>query len=373
MKPLILLAFSEVSRRGGIQVFGEHFIEATCRVLKDARITVLLLNNSTAPVWAQTATGVHFICCGSRMRWKAKLMFVAMSFWWVLQRPTCMVFGHVNLSRWGPLLRRILGVPYAVVTYGIDVWSLKELTKRKSLQQSTLVAAISRFTSSKLREQLGLAEIMLFPPTVDGSRFPQGPKPVSLVDKYGLYGCKVILTVARLDSTERDKGYDRVIAVLPQIRNKIKNLKYLLVGSGDDLSRVLQMIETLGLKETVVLPGFVANEELADYYNACDVFVMPSKKEGFGIVFLEALACGKPVVAGNQDGSRDALLDGRLGFLVDPEREDQLVNTITQVLEGTADPLLLNPVYLRRTVLEHFGFEAFCKRVEELFSRLCVD
>ena len=93
---------------------------------------------------------------------------------------------------------------------------------------------------------------------------------------------------------------------------------------------------------------------------------MPSKKEGFGYVFLEALACGKPVIAGNCDGSRDPLLDGELGQLVDPDNVDEVADAIRRVVDNSLDGRLLDGAYLRRRVVEEFGIDRFNQRVTDI-------
>jgi glycosyltransferase involved in cell wall biosynthesis len=95
---------------------------------------------------------------------------------------------------------------------------------------------------------------------------------------------------------------------------------------------------------------------------------MPSKQEGFGIVFLEALACGKPVIAGNRDGSKEALLDGKLGVLVDPDNINEIAEAIINILLKNAPTQFLNADYLRDMVINNFGFEKFSKKVKELFE-----
>ena len=96
------------------------------------------------------------------------------------------------------------------------------------------------------------------------------------------------------------------------------HLRYVIVGRGADSTRLRRRVEELGLSDHVVLTGFVPEDELPDHYRLCDIFVMPSQAEGFGIVFLEALACGRRVVAGNGDGSAEPLLAGKLGHLLIP-------------------------------------------------------
>ncbi|MEB3188956.1 MAG: glycosyltransferase, partial [Snowella sp.] len=160
--------------------------------------------------------------------------------------------------------------------------------------------------------------------------------------------------------------YDRVLQALPKIRSVIPNVHYLLVGKGDDRPRIEQMIQELQLENHVTLAGFVPDEELCDHYNLCDVFAMPSKREGFGIVYLEAMACGKPCLGGNQDGALDALDHGALGVLVNPDDIDEIADALIQILQKKyPNPLLYQPEQLRQAVIDRFGFEIFQQRLHE--------
>ena len=121
-----------------------------------------------------------------------------------------------------------------------------------------------------------------------------------------------------------------------------------------------------GVWNAVVFAGFVPDEELSEHYNLCDLFAMPSKAEGFGIVYLEALACGKPVLAGNKDGSRDALNDGELGLLVDPDNTAEIASETIRVLRRQhPHPNLFHPELLCQRVTELFGFETFKRKVAD--------
>jgi glycosyltransferase involved in cell wall biosynthesis len=118
----------------------------------------------------------------------------------------------------------------------------------------------------------------------------------------------------------------------------------------------------------VILTGFIPDDELVFYYNLCDCFVMPSKCEGFGMVFLEALACGKPVIAGNKDGSVDAVLDGELGVLVDPDNKDQIKDAIVDILKREVPENLLDGEYLRKRVTQAYGFDKFKERLKGIIE-----
>jgi glycosyltransferase involved in cell wall biosynthesis len=129
------------------------------------------------------------------------------------------------------------------------------------------------------------------------------------------------------------------------------------------------LIQQLNLENYVTLAGFIPDEELCDHYNLCDLFAMPSKGEGFGIVYLEALACGKPTLGGNQDGALDALCNGKLGALVNPDRVQEIAQTLIQILQRQyPNPLMYQPEALRQQVIETFGFEQFQQTLEALME-----
>jgi glycosyltransferase involved in cell wall biosynthesis len=163
-------------------------------------------------------------------------------------------------------------------------------------------------------------------------RFQPGPKPEYLLKRYGLVGKKILLTVSRLSSKDRYKGQDRVIDVLPRLRQRHPDLIYVIAGEGDERPRLEKMAREKGLDGAVRFIGSVKESELVDTYRMADLFVMPSTGEGFGIVFLEAARCGIPVVGGNRDGTCDALREGEIGRLVEPENPDELARAILESL-----------------------------------------
>src|SRR5262249_52354555 len=148
------------------------------------------------------------------------------------------------------------------------------------------------------------------------SKFSTGPKPDNLVTHYGLSGYRVILTLARLAASERYKGIDEVLNLMPALVEEIPNLVYVIAGDGDDRPRLEAKVRKLGMNGRVVFTGYIPEEEKAAHFRLADAFVMPGRGEGFGIVYLEALACGIPVVASKLDAGREAVLDGQLGLIV---------------------------------------------------------
>ena len=146
---------------------------------------------------------------------------------------------------------------------------------------------------------------------------------MTLVKRYGLQSSQVILTMGRLASQERYKGFDEVIDLMPRLLKRFPNLKYLIVGEGDDRARLEAKVAARSGRQRHFYWSIPESEKVA-HYNLADAYVMPSR-EGFGIVLIEAAAGGVPVVGSQADGSREALLDGRLGRLVDPRKPDELI------------------------------------------------
>ena len=124
-----------------------------------------------------------------------------------------------------------------------------------------------------------------------------------------------------------------MLEILPQLLADEENLSYLIAGDGDDRQRLERKAASLGLNKHVVFAGRVPEGEKADHYRLADVFVMPGRQEGFGFVFLEAMASGIPVVASSLDGSREAVLDGELGEHADPDDREALKAAIRRALK----------------------------------------
>ncbi len=289
-------------------------------------------------------------------------------------RPTVILTTHVNFAPVARTLWTWFGIPYLAIGHGIEVWDIPRQSVRRALQEAPGLAAVSEFTRGRMTEVIGRIEdsINLLPNTFDSRHFVPGPKPRFLLKRYGLSPEQpVILTIARLASAERYKGYDQVLQALPSIRDAFPDIRYILGGQGPDRGRVERLIDEAGVSKQVTLAGYIPEHELCDHYNLCDLFAMPSKGEGFGIVFLEALACGKPVLAGNKDGSVDALLGGAIGALIDPDSVDELGQQVIAILRG-AHPLavLQDPTELRRRVCEAYDYDRFRENLRQLIQRV---
>src|SRR5204863_199848 len=174
---------------------------------------------------------------------------------------------------------------------------------------------------------------------------------------YGLEGKRVILTVGRMSRSERYKGFDEILEALPRLPDDVV---YLIAGGGDDVARLQQKATRLGAAERVRFTGLFAEEEKADLYALADVYAMPSRGEGFGFVFLEAMASGMPVIASKHDGGREAILNGKLGTLVDPSNPAEVRAAIADALEHTSRGIPPG--------LEFFSFENFARRLHTIVN-----
>lgn len=362
-----------VTAKGGIQTYSTFFLRSLFSLEPGGRHEVFLKNDLAAPGWAsEAADRVRSFGRLPAGRVRSAAFALDVSFRAAVARPALSIVGHLNFGAICEPLGRVLGLRYWILTYGVEAWSVERPVLRRALRDASRILAISRYSRDRLAREQGLDadRIDLLPCTFDPDAFRPAPKDPRWMERYGLRAeDPVVLTVARLAGPDRSKGYDVVLDALPTVRRDVPRVRYLVVGDGPDRERVERRVRETGLDGTVVLAGRVADEDLPAHYNLCDAFVMPSKKEGFGIVYLEAMGCGKPAIGGHRDGARDALLDGELGVLVDPDDPRAVADAIVDVVSGRhPDPVLNRPEEIRRRVVDAFGPARFQRRLGELLE-----
>lgn len=373
---MYLFLFTEVYKtRSGIPKYNQNFINAFSDMYK-GKILIISLNDSKKNEEIPNNKNIDFIGCAGifkDFRFLDKLKFTLLTVYYsLILKPKFIVCGHINIIPLAYILKRVLGIDYISITYGIETWNITDSIKQKGLTLSKLIICISNYTKLKIQNQIPLEESKFFilPCAVDEKSFYINSKPKYLTDRYNVEDCKVVLTICRLDEREKYKGYDKIIKILSRVMAEVPKIKYVIGGTGNDIYRIKKLVNKLGLQDKVIITGFIPEKELVDYYNLCDVFAMPSKGEGFGIVFLEALACGKPVIAGNKDGSVEAVLNGEIGILVNPDDNDAIVNAIIKILKGNIPKKLFDSNYLRGMMLKKYGMGSFKNRVGELMEEL---
>ena len=350
--------------KGGIQTYSAFLLEAIQNFYPNTNYDIFLKHDKRSSNKFLDKNNTHFHFAGYYPLFLRTPAFAAQlisSGLW--QRPNLVITTHINFTIAAYWLKHLADIPYWTVAHGVEAWNIQRPALQTALRNADRILAVSSYTRDRLLKEQNLNpnKISLLPNTFDANRFQIASKPTYLLERHGLRAEQpIVLTLARLAAAEQYKGYDKMLEALPQIRQTIPNIHYIIIGKGDDRARIEQLIHQRQLQNCVTLAGFIADSEICDYYNLCDVFAMPSKGEGFGIVYLEALACGKPTLAGDRDGSVDALCHGKLGALVDPDDHCKIAQTIIQILQGTyANPLIYQPELLRQKVIEQYGFEQF--------------
>jgi phosphatidylinositol alpha-1,6-mannosyltransferase len=272
------------------------------------------------------------------------------------------ICGHINLLPLAQIVRWRHKAPLVLFIYGIDAW--RPTGRRMSDWLATRVDAvvsISDITRNRFNGWAGLPEDSLFllPNAIHLQEYGEGDKPAYLEERYSVRGKRVLMTLGRLSAAERYKGIDEVLELMSSILADVPNVLFLIVGDGDDCARLRDKAKGLGVEAQVLFAGRIPEQEKADHYRLADAFVMAGRGEGFGFVFLEAMACGVPVVASKLDGSREAVLDGELGLLADPNDLPGLKQAILKALH--------QPKGIP-SGLSYFDFTHFCQRLERIIG-----
>jgi phosphatidyl-myo-inositol dimannoside synthase len=241
-------------------------------------------------------------------------------------------------------MRRFAGIPYLLYAHGEEIqmrltsrmlgWLIPPLYKR-----ADAIIANSCHTK-ELLEVIGVRpeRIHVIHPGVNAAEFPATEDARQTVrQRHGLGEAVTLLTVGRL---QRRKGQDMVIKALHLIKERFPKIKYLIVGTGEEQASLQQLAQDYGVREDVVFVGSVPDVDRAAYYAACDLFLMPNRQidadiEGFGIVFLEAGAAGKPVIGGRSGGTAEAIQDGVTGVRVDGENVEAISEAVIDLLSDS--------------------------------------
>lgn len=364
---MILALFPELLSRGGIQRTSQNVCAVLQEFADDLGDTCELLSlNDPEGLHQLEVAGRRFVVRGFAKRKR--------SFVWALLsrcfRTRILYLGHPNFAPLGLLCKFLNSrVRYVVSAYGLEVWNPLSAFRKLGLQRASGVTSISEFTARSLIEVQGVdpAKIEVIPCVINAELLHANGNGTQPDAQRG--DQKILLAVARLDTRERHKGLDEVILALPQLTEAVPELVFVIAGDGDDRDRLEEFARNRGLSQRVIFKGVVSDEELIELYRGCDVFLMPSSQEGFGIVFLEAMAFKKPVIGGNHGGTPEVILDNETGFLVDHGDVDALADRIATLLENPELCRRMGEAG-RRRVEENYSFEPLRKRLMDLFARL---
>jgi phosphatidylinositol alpha-1,6-mannosyltransferase len=356
--PILALVTEAFGGRGGIAQYNRDLIQALLPRAGGAPVEIL-------PRLAPDAAALP---AGARQqrpvmsRWRYALR----AFWTGLRRrPGVVLCGHLYMAPLARLVARLTGAPLVVQLHGVEIWNAPSAGHRRALEAAALVLCVSRDTRSRVISWCDVApeRVVVLPNTVGEAYAPADRSAARAA--FDLADQPMILSVGRLDARERYKGHDRVIGLLAGLIPQRPGLVYVVAGDGDDRGRLERLGREAGVEANIRFLGQVPASALPDLYRAADVFVLPSTGEGFGIVYLEAMACGTPAVGLAVAGVVDALGDGDLGTAVTPERLGEAIAS------ALASPLSEPDRHdLAQRTRDRFGRAAFESHARALLARV---
>lgn len=317
---------------GGIAKFNRDLLSALCSDAGVERITALPRLLAESPGALPPKLDYDTRGVGGKLRYALAVLKSAIG----NRQSAIILCGHINLLPLAFLAKLFLRAPVVLVIHGIDAWQpTRSGLVNKLVRRVDAVISVSEFTRKKFWAwaRPERARSFILPNCVDLLQFTPGAKSEALLARHGLRGKKVLLTVARLSAAERYKGIDELLDVFPELAREMPDLAYLIVGDGTDRARLEEKVAALGLSERVKFAGWVAHGETAAYHRLADAFVMPGRGEGFGIVYLEALASGVPVVASKLDASAELAERCARVVAVNPDERGEIREGILRALK----------------------------------------
>ncbi len=357
-RKILFLATDAHGGFGGVSEFNRNVLEALSQFDGVEQVTVVpRLADTPLPLLPSKIDYIlHGV--GGKFRYIAAASLAGLR-----QAPDLIFCGHINLIPAAVLVKRLTGAAIVLAIHGIDAWQTPNASAAKDIVRHVdLVLSVSRVTRDRFQTWCPLPSdrILVFPNTICLENYGEGPPDLGLAERLGIAGKTVLLTLGRMSAAERYKGFDEVIEAISDLAVSIPDICYVAAGDGDDRPRLEAKARELNVAERVVFTGRVPENEKAHLLRLANLFVLAGSGEGFGIVLLEALACGTPVVGSTLDGTRDALRDGEFGELADPRDPAELRAAI---LAGLKRPRRV-PEGLR-----YFGFDAFAGRLSDALQK----
>lgn len=325
--------------RGGMALYNQHLLKAFCSYYDVDEVVALprdvvyglepMPRKLTYQPWA-AGTKSRYMIAVAKLAARAK-------------RPSLVVCGHLNLLPFAKALGLRFRCPVLPVCYGAEAW--KPTGHRSSnyfCRRLDSFISIRKLTADRLKDWANIPDARFYylPNCLDMTRYGVAPQRADLVAKYGLDGRTVIMTVGRIDSHEKNKGFDEVIEALPLVARDVQNLTYLVGGDGNDRERLEAKARALGVADRVVFTGYIDDADKADHYRLADVVAMPGSdpdyfdRYPYRFAFLEPLACGVPVVGSEFDcpSEREDPVAQQLVIQVNPNDSSDIKRGILQAL-----------------------------------------
>ncbi len=351
---------------GGIQNYTATLLRALDEIIGERNVRMVAV-----PAKAATHADGN-AALGRVTKIRFLLSAIAKAIFW---RPQLVLCAHVGISPVARLIQRLTGTPYWVMLYGIEVWGDLALSKIEALRMAQQLVAISTFTLESATKRQGLqgCKSVFLAPAFSIDESVTAKKRTNVAESNP---APAVLTVGRLAASERYKGHDVMLDAWPAVLREIPEARYIIVGDGDDRARLQARAMENGLASSVTFKGSVSGAELQSCYDECRVFALPARTElderaprgeGFGIVFLEAMAHGKPVVGPNVGAPTEFIHDGEHGLLMDPVNPKKLAEALVELLAHPERARQMGDAG-RRWVQEQYSYEMFRERLRKIMQ-----
>ena len=273
------------------------------------------------------------------------------------------LYGHVAVAQVQRYVPASFRRPYAVFLHGIEAWRPLDRARRKAIEGAALLISNSAYTARRI------TEAHPWVPRIEACPLALPPEPPldALAESVPDIGHRAVLVVARMHAGERYKGHDQLLEAWPMVRSRLPDARLVLVGAGDDVSRLRAKATSLDVADQVVFTGFVSAAAKRALYERAALFAMPSRDEGFGLVYLEAMAHGLACVGSVHDAAGDVIEDGVTGLLVDQSRTDLLAERLIGLLGDDARRRQMGQRGRARAERE-FGYGRFRDRLVTLLE-----
>jgi phosphatidyl-myo-inositol dimannoside synthase len=333
-KPVQLVGlFPDLLGIGGIQEVSRQTVRALLDISAKKGWSPSLLGLNDPPGVHEFSAGEHRIAF--RGFGRSKLRFIVAALQNARKKPRIVLAAHPNLAPIASWMKRLAPqIKIIVMAHGVEVWQPLPPPRHAALLAADIVLAASTSTVQKVTEvqQVPPEKIRKLPWPLDPEVLSMADAPEHLAAPEAFPSGPVILTVGRWAASEQYKGVDDLIRALAQLRSTHKDLTLAAVGGGDDLPRLQKLAAELGIASAVRFLTGLSKQDLAACYARADIFALPSTGEGFGLVFLEAMAFAKPIVAAAAGGSTDLVEHNVNGLLIPPHDQAALTRALDQLL-----------------------------------------
>ena len=373
---MLIGLFPELDGPGGVQRAGRHLASVMTEFAASRGMECRILSLNDGPELRRLeVAGRQIVFTGSE-RAKGRFLMAAIR---AARRkpargkPKLVLAGHPNLA---PVVRAMrFAAPRLksiICTHGVEVWEPLARMRRSALRGANVVLAPSKYTAEHVAavQRVATEKIRVLPWALDPQFEALAPNAAKSAAPAHFPEGQVVLTVGRWRADERYKGMDTLITALPRLLTRWPELQLAMVGEGDDSEWLQDLADENGVRMHVHFLSGVSYAELAACYGHCEIFALPSRGEGFGLVYLEAMACGKPVIGGAHGGAPEVIEDGKTGYLVQHGDAVQLATAIETLL---ADRALEQEMGRRgkQRVENEFRFSVFARSFRKILRELC--